>query len=281
MTRPRLVYSWPTGGYPKPAFVNALSQIRMGQSLADHGPNDIMSAQAPVQMARTQLCVEAMKGGYDFIVMHDDDLQIGACEAGNPIDNSVAIMRDHPDVGLVGALYMRESPTLPTFVMRDPRFEVTEAAQGICGIPSIPFDCWGIGFGWVCIRVEAIRKLAELDDGPIVRFSTFNDVAGVARELGEDYDFCARLHGVGYRVIADPRYKTDHWKRTGVLSYVHDDWEAACQSTENPIKVPAPEGSKMIEINGITCLDITPFRFAEGEQRARERAEKAAASKAA
>lgn len=265
MSKPRLVYAWPTAGYPKPAFVNSLSNIRCRQSLADHQPHDVMCASAPVQMARTQLCVEALGGGYDFMVMHDDDLDLGNCDAGNPIDNSIDIMLTNPDVGIVGAVYMREKPLIPTFTMYHPEYGAEEHCAGIGGIPPVPFDVGGVGFGWVMIRMEVVRKLAELNDGPIIRFAKKADVAGIVREIGEDYDFCDRTHELGYRVIADPRYKTEHHKRTGILTYQHDKWEAKFASPDDPIQIEAHAGSKLIEINGITCLDVSGSRFAEAK----------------
>lgn len=276
----RLVYAWPSGGYPKPAFVNSMMNVRMLQSLAEHKPHDVMCGSAPVQMARTQLCVEAINGGYDYMVMHDDDIEIGNCDAGNPIDNSIDIMEHCPDVGVVGAVYMREKPFMPTFTMYHPEFGAKEHCAGVGGLPALPFDVGGIGFGWVMIRMSIIRELAKRNDGPIIRFSHQADVAGIVREIGEDYDFCDRVHQLGYRVIADPRYRTHHHKRSGILEYDHDKWEARICSTTEPITIEAAPGTKLIEINGISCLDVSETRFMEAKALA-EQAEKAAQQKAA
>jgi hypothetical protein len=289
-----------------------MAAIRMTQKAADHGPADFRIVRAPVQMARSQLCTWALEQGYDYLVMHDDDVEIAHDYPGNPMDTFVNAMEADPTIGLMGVVYLRQQPLTPTLVMYHPGYaQGMEHCSVVCGLPNHPFAVGGIGFGWVMIRCSAIRALLERNggnDGPVVRFPHVKDVAGLTREIGEDYDVCDRLHELGYKVVADPRFETRHHKAAGVLHYRHDDWEQSHRTDEFPKLLEAefggvyvaqdgtrtelppgrleyqqntvidtPMGSQLIDINGCVCIDISAVRYKQRDDLAQAHQIKGAA----
>ncbi len=254
--KPRLLYSVPTGGHPRTAFIGSVRALSMVQTRAECGPHDWMNCSAPVQMSRKKLmqhaCCAHLQPGwqgepYKYLVMHDDDLEIALDDHWNPIDTGIEYMEAHPECGLYGLVYLRESPKIPIVVLHNSKYIdkwLNEDTPDLCsvvdGLPSEPFECAGIGFGFVMVRCDAIRAVQKHDhthDGPIeslVRFGFWRDVSGRYTEIGEDYDFCLRLQKCGYTVIADPRHQTAHHKPSGALVYRHDEWEAFCHAERHP-----------------------------------------------
>jgi len=266
VSRKRVLYTVPTGGHPHPSFVSSLAAIRMSAMtsiLVDHRVDDWTCIKAPVQMARSALLTWALNSpqGYDYVIMHDDDVEVAVTPGQSQIDQAVAYMEANPKCGIYGLIYLREKPNLPTVTMYHPDF-------GVAGE-----HCQVIGN----------------TEGPIVRFPTTKDINGNPVELGEDYDLCDPFNRLGWQVIADPRVATKHHKESGALSYEHDAWEL-CNLREvqlkhgcefivpggqkvmdlppgtmiryrQDIEIGAPDGSKITTINGIDCLDLSDARL--------------------
>ncbi len=295
MSRKRVLYTVPTGGHPHPSFMSSLSAIRMSAMssiLVDHRVDDWTCIKAPVQMARSALLTWAINSpqGYDYVIMHDDDVEVAVPPGMSQIDQAVAYMEANPKCGIYGLIYLREKPNLPTVTMYHPDFGVAgEHCQVIGNLPAEPFPVGGIGFGWVMLRVKALEMISANTLGPLVRFPSVKDINGNPVELGEDYDLCDRFNRLGWEVIADPRTATKHHKESGALSYSHDEWELCnlrevtlahgCQFIvpggakamdlppgtkmlyRQDIEIGAPEGSKITTINGIDCLDLSDARL--------------------
>lgn len=327
---PRLLYAVPTGGHPKMAWAQSYASIQMRQTSCSIKSEDMMATSAPVQMARSEILRQSVARGYDYVVMHDDDLEVSDGTL-NPIDEAIKAMEADRTIGLYGLVYLREAPLVPLLVVKHPEYETVEHCQVISGLPADPFDVWGMGFGWVCIRVSILDRMAELDmdiggarplSSP-VRWGIRPDISGACIEVGEDYDFCDRVHEAGYRVVADPRFSTVHHKATGRLIYNHDEWERRTHQEKYPRltayeyapryvvrdpsdvgqtvvtayamgykdaagewhelpergelltaeshKVECPEGTTVITIDGMACLDITAVRFARAKELRQQR----------
>ncbi len=245
---PRLLYATPTGKHPTVGYVISQRAVEMAcRSFGVRHPRDFQFAMGPVQMARSEIAKQTLAGHchvnhecksdragcvidrYDFVLMHDDDLAIYPQGHANPIDEFLAIFEADPTVGVVGALYLREKPLLVNLTVPHPRHP-DELCHVIHGIPAKPFEAGGIATGFMMIRREVLEALGEILDaaggGSMFQFGTYTTEWGTRYEVGEDYDFCKRVRALGWKVIADPRWKTTHIKDRGALSYDRDAWEA-------------------------------------------------------
>ncbi len=265
--RPRLLYATPTGRHPRLGYVTSVLAIRLAQKAFAHEPEDFLFATGPVQMARCSIAQQALAGGYEYVLMHDDDLIVhhkgGA--AGNPLDSFLALMQADPKVGVIGAVYLREQPLMPTINMWHPDGVSTDDAPGemvnaVCGLPAEPFECGGIGTGFMLIRTQVFRDIALLTGGiePFL-FWPYRSEFDTHSVLGEDFYFCWRAQQAGWKVLADPTIATVHDKDNGRLEFRRDDWEALPER-----KVSAPDGSKIIVVDGIQCIDVSECRKREG-----------------
>lgn len=256
----RLLYATPTGGHPHMLYLASVRAIELGcGSFGRRAQEDFVYVTAPVQMARSKIAEVALSRGYDYVVMHDDDMGIDPAVAGqNVLDAWHDHLEANPDVGMLGAVYMRERPIMPNVCVAHPKYP-EELCHAFAGYSSRPFDVAAIGTGFVMIRVAALDALVtrEYEDGapPLFRFPLTETRWGMISETGEDYDFCRRLRAAGWSVQADPRVRTVHVKERGHLVYDHPQWEAACA---------APESATLAEIRSNCHATLTFEKRADG-----------------
>ncbi len=296
----RLLYATPTGKHPHPGYVVSVLDLNMSIATFERRPADFQMAAGPVQMARTTIAERALEGAchqkhnhaldggkhcvlepYDYLLMHDDDLIVNAAgSAGNPIDVWHGLFERNPQVGIIGGVYLREKMETPTVVMSHPEFP-EENCHVVAGLPPAPFPVAGVGTGFFMVRVSALRELRDREDGAhaLFRFPFTMTRWGIVNHTGEDYDFCARMRGIGYQVLVDARFETMHIKESGQLSYHHETYESqwvdgAPQFRERCEKLRGCVPAKMtsIVINGVSCIDHTPALRWDAEQRAAKRA---------
>lgn len=243
----RLLYATPTGKHPTVGYVISQRAVEMAcRSFGVRHPRDFQFAMGPVQMARSEIARQAITGRchvahkcpadsagcvvdrYDFVVMHDDDLTIYPQGDDNPIDEWHEMFDADPTIGVIGALYMREKPLLVNLTVPHPKYH-EELCHVIHGIPEQPFEAGGIATGFMMIRREVLQVLSDTLDaaggGPMFSFATYLSRWGTRHERGEDYDFCTRVRAAGFKVVADPRWTTTHFKDRGPLVYDHVAWE--------------------------------------------------------
>ena len=217
---PGLLYATPTAGHPKPRYVSSMRILELTcRSFGERGLSDYLTACAPVQMARSRIAEAAVNGKYEFCFMHDDDVFVGPNHPvkdltdgwllhGNPLDAWHTLMKDHPDVGVIGGVYMREEPFMPNVAIPHPDYP-EELCHAVAGFPDRPVEVGAIGTGFMLVRVEVFQRLFDIEDAdgapPMFRFPLTPTRWGTLSETGEDYDFCRRVRGAGYRVFADPR----------------------------------------------------------------------------
>lgn len=287
----RLLYATPTGKHPHPAFVSSARQIEMTCRTFKREVRDFLFAAGPVQMARTTIAEHAINDGYDYLLMHDDDLVVnaGGDKNGNPLDDWHQIFDREPSVGVIGAVYLRERPRIPTVVMSHPEYP-EENCHVVSGLPPQPMIVSGIGTGFVMIRVSAMKTLRDAEDGAhtLFRFPFNTTRWGIVNNTGEDYDFCARMRGQGYKVLADARWETCHIKETGLLVYNQADWERSWDDNSPGIKERCQELRSQCQplmqlksINGTLCIDHIPQLQREAQELAEKRADRAGSAQVA
>lgn len=323
---PTLFYATPTGKHPHPGYVTSMRDLEMSCQTFERRPHDFMFACGPVQMARSEIGERACRGTcrekhmhtchercrlehqhnrvpckdtpYDFVLMHDDDLMVnGGGPHGNPIDAWHAIFDARPDVAVIGAVYLRERMNTPTIVMPHPQYP-EENCHLVYGMPAGPFEVSGIGTGFMLIRVSALRQLRDLEDGEhsLFRFPFTRTRWGGYNHTGEDYDFCARIRRLGYKVLVDPRFETGHIKESGTMHFHRDSYEsqwadppaewseaqrkahaASIVARTEALMEAVVTGIVPITIGGMTCLDHVPLLIAEANAKAAKAAREAPA----
>lgn len=300
----RLLYGTPTGKHPHVGFVSSMRVVERSIRSFKIEDEDQCFTVGPVQMARSQLAERALDQDYDFLLMHDDDLVIGPPQKvddpmspwhviGNPVDVWHELMVADSTIGMIGAVYMREKPLMPNVVIRHPQHP-EELCHVMAGFPNAAVEVGGVGTGFVLVRVAAMRAIAraELEDGcpPMFRFPMTVTRYGLVEQTGEDYDFCQRLHAAGYKVVADPRYRTQHMKDRGALHWHRESWEKSWETIDDPantigreLRMAFPPTFEIKPMHGFLAVDRTAQTEIEAkawrqklQERAREREREAA-----
>lgn len=314
-----LLYATPTGKHPRVQWAQSMRALELGMhSFGVRGASDFVLTSGPVQMARCKIVEQVLKGTcqvahdcratggkeckfrpYDYVLMHDDDLSVWPWLEGgvNPLDEWHKMMQEHPEIGVIGAVYLRESMQIPNVVVK--HGDRNELCHVVARMPAQPFECAGIGTGFMLIRREVLERLTEIadDEGgmPVFRFGFRERTGGTMAEDGEDYDFCKRVTKAGWKIIADPRVSTIHIKETALLEYNWQDWEAGWSEPDGPddapgvarlqAKVDALKGqvAPMVDFafarNG--CLILDHNRQLEADQKAWHERQAAKGKKAA
>ncbi len=293
---PSLLYATPTGRHPHIAFVQCMRAMELGiRSFGERRAEDFAFMCGPVQMARTAIAQATLAGKcnmshrhdendgagckiepYDFVLMHDDDLMVDPISTlGNPIDAWHKLFNEYPDVGVIGAVYLREKPQIPNIVVKHPT-NAEEVCHAVAGFPNQPFEVAGIATGFMMVRREVFEALYEIEDAqgapPMFKFGVRKLESGIAVEDGEDYDFCRRVREAGFRIVADPRFSTVHLKDSGPLRYERDQWEHSWDAEKNPgeaemrakqLRAHLQPLLKLAIMNGMVVIDHTEQRAAD------------------
>lgn len=123
-------------------------------------------------------------------------------------------MEQHPEVGAISGVYVtRQDPCEPVVYKNH-----GEGAFWNFKIGDAPVEVMGFGAGCVLARIEAIKKIIELNppDTPIWADEVAipgNDPKTVDFKVtwGHDIRFCKLIQEVGYKVYLDPRVECGHW----------------------------------------------------------------------
>lgn len=118
------------------------------------------------------------------------------------IDSDVTFKRDTlekliaTDADIVTGLYpYKDGNGLP--IIRDLDGEsVTDVSED----DKEPFEIGRCGMGMCLIKIDVLKEILEKCD------TCFAPMLN----LGEDYSFCARAHGLGYRIYANPSVRCGH-----------------------------------------------------------------------
>lgn len=250
--------------HPHIGYVQTVHAMGVTCKTFERGPKDMVFCKGPVQMARSRIAAQTIEQHYDFVLMHDDDLAVDPVGAmGNPLDVWHELFDVNPDVGVIGAVYLRERPLSPTVCMPHPEFP-EELCHVVAGFPFAPLEVAALATGFMMIRRQVFEALA--DDQDMFRFTARKNRWGGISQRGEDYDFCVRAREAGWKVLADPRFTTTHMKDQGPLVFNWHDWEAGWKDGAPGVAERADElrghlgnGPRVIEIRGMAAIDHTPL----------------------
>lgn len=170
-------------------------------------------------MAREALVKNALQGGYDYILMVDDDM---LC----PIDMLEKLYRH--DVDIVAPLaFTRNEPHLPVIYQCKKGWDpVTQKDYFMnFSVRRYPKNklvrCDAVGFGAVLIKMSVFNGMSE----PYF-FSTCG--------TGEDVLFCYRaFEQTGAKTFVDTSVKLGHLARPNVITEEYAEWFWREQSKEN------------------------------------------------
>ena len=156
-----------------------------------------------VQLAREIAAKEAIRMNCDFLGMIDDDMLGPTDDQGVYLNLWKALLED--DVDIVAPLaFMRNPPHYPVCYARtggwNPMTQMeTFKYDNILNYPKDSFfECDGVGFGAVLIKVSALKTVGNSN-----WFMSTNPT-------GEDLLFCNKARKKGLRVFMDTRVKLKH-----------------------------------------------------------------------
>lgn len=263
MSAPKLFYTTPTGGHPRVNYItSAMSLLR---SAKHFGRADYKLQRGLFPLARNALAKEALAGDYDYLCMHDDDLEVfrneSLAEVANPLDSFHRLMFENEKLAMVGAVYLGDGPVVPQCWLYHPKYAdwcpTPELIQPLKGLPDLPFEVDAMGTGFVLIRMEALRQVAALG-GPVFHCQVHARRFGGPTDTTEDVEFCHVLKKLGWELAIDPRFPTIHLKEQTSpkdLRYDHKSWEARQEIDLLPFQ--EGEGHMLTE-RGFLCFDTTP-----------------------
>lgn len=165
-----------------------------------------------VQLTRDLAAAEAVRGGYDFLGMIDDDM-LGPQDAGAYVNLWKSLLED--DVDMVAPLaFMRNPPHYPVCFALHGGWDAVSQRESYTNdvIKNYPkntlFECDAVGFGAVLIKTSVIRGV-----GPPYFMSS--------AATGEDILFCVKARKKGFRVFCDSRLILKH---LGPRVYVDEEY---------------------------------------------------------
>jgi GT2 family glycosyltransferase len=259
-TKPRrkILYGYPTAGHPHFMFPkNAALHFR---AIRTGEPVHIAESRNMIPHCRNLLATTAIKGDYDYLLMHDDDLEVEPHFFGGTIDYFMdCLEKNDKDVCGIGAVYLQAGPPWPTVRIHNPKKDKWTVDEDGNPVPPVysfvvkgfrpelmEFDMVATGF--LLLRVSALKDIYEKEGGLPFQQAAIYRPDGDLGLLSDDVDFCYRAKRAGYRFLADPRIRTTHWKEFGPLGWNLEAWEASKLGD-------IPDGGELAEHKGLTYFD--------------------------
>lgn len=148
-----------------------------------------------IYSSRNALAVEALKGGFDYIVWFDSDVIFEA----DTIERLIKHLDEGRDI-VSGIYFRRAAPYTPVlFKWLDPE-SVLNSWQGYDDYPKdAVFEVAGVGFGCVGMKTRSLEVMGDLGQW-------FTPIKG----FGEDLSFCIRAKQKGLKVWCDSSIKLGH-----------------------------------------------------------------------
>jgi hypothetical protein len=211
----KLLIGIPTGGTPTRPVLDALGALALPETIED--ADRVVWSGNFVAAQREMIARDAVRRGADLLAMIDDDIIVPP----DGLAKLVAALEDDPKAAVAGALYYSRDGARPMAVARWDSSDTTSAA-----IPAFtstaPSVVDGVGFGFVVVRVEALRSLAL----PYFSAHLYVDEATRwVRQCDEDYLFCERVREGGWRVLLHAGVRAGHFDR-GTASVAPAEWES-------------------------------------------------------
>lgn len=146
-----------------------------------------------VQENRYEIVKGAQKEGCSHLLLLDADMSFAA----SAIDALIALDKD-----IVGASYnLRYLPLTTTVKFADETGTII--AKDAKDIPTVPFPCWSVGFGFTLINMQVFEKIPQ-------PWFYIEHAADGSLQTGDDVWFCRAANQSGYEVWADPTLGVKH-----------------------------------------------------------------------
>lgn len=145
--------------------------------------------------ARNDLAKQAIKGGYDYILWLDSDMQFQP----DTLERLLTDAKEH-DLSIVSGVYYRRVPPFRPVIFKDINPD-TGKWEDLLDVPEGLFKCAGVGFGCVLTDTQVFFDVKDAHTA-----SWFTPKWG----LGEDLAFCKRAIAAGHDVWVDPAVKCGH-----------------------------------------------------------------------
>lgn len=227
----RLFLGLPTAGSPTSHFLESLTKLEPPPNCAAIERAIARGNYVPAE--RELLAREALEGGFDVLVMIDDDIVMPA----DALVRLCAVLEGDPSVGVAGALYYSRDGLRPMAVSRWSSQDTTSAT--VPAFAHEPVEVGGVGFGCVAIRLGALAKLAR----PYFGAQIFIERAlRQARVCNEDYLFCERLRRLEQRVVLHAGVRCGHVERS-TQTIVPARWEDEERTRLERMVVQDPAGT--------------------------------------
>ncbi|HUA08799.1 MAG TPA: glycosyltransferase [Candidatus Acidoferrales bacterium] len=249
----KLLLGIPSAGAPARPFLDSLAHLQLPPAVERLERAVITGNYIPAQ--RDLIVERALECGADLLVMCDDDMVLppgaiaGLCDA----------LDADPRAAAAGALYYARDGFRPMAVdcwdSRDTRTAV------VPGFAHDPVAVDGVGFGCVAIRTHVLRELMP----PYFTAHIFIErSAGRVRVCDEDYLFCERLRGAGYRVLLVPSVRCGHYDRQSD-SVVPREWETPEATALARMAVINENGHMLLVPAGQNTKESTPEAHVRAE----------------
>ena len=193
----RVLIGIPTGkGFVWAPVADALARL-------DHGGHEVVQecfSFYKVEEARNRMARKAVRDGFDYLFMVDDDTIV-------PKDALTTLISDDVDV-VMGHYIMSGSDDLTP--MTEPRGNNYRVYHSEAEIAEMRDDgmnlveIGGGGMGCALVKVSALKALTD----PWFKYVSFKD----DDELSEDYYFCHQCRSIRMKVYMDTRVGCDHLK---------------------------------------------------------------------
>lgn len=179
-----------------------MSMLALVRDLCENGvPFDIVAgSDSAVHRNRYYLTQTFMNSEWSHMLFIDADIEFTA-------DDVVKLWNMDSDVAVGVYRLKREGSELAA--------HTGGKLMRIEDLPDEPFEVDYAGTGFMLIRRHVLEELGptlpriKTERGEMPRWWSFDVVDGV--ELPEDYSFCEKVRGLGYKVMMDPSVRLKHW----------------------------------------------------------------------
>lgn len=199
----KLLLGIPTANDMTKPFLSSLGGLTLPEDCVQFERTVYVGNYVPAQ--REMIVREAIEGGFDYVVMIDDDIVVPP----HALNTLIAIAQADEQTAVVGALYYSRDGKKPMAVDNWHSASTSTAAiPAFTSSSTSPVS--GVGFG--CVLID-VAKAAELER-PFFSPQIFIERASrQVRLCNEDYRFCERMTEAGYRVRLAANVRCGHYER--------------------------------------------------------------------
>jgi len=116
------------------------------------------------------------------------------------------------DLDIVSGLYVLDEAGTVAASYADNRGAPTRMNKVEFILHEEPLEVTGVGFGFICVKSGVFENIPRPWFG--IAKMQWEEGSEVKVNIGEDYSWCARAQGSGYKIYVDPTVKVLHHKST-------------------------------------------------------------------